>query len=570
MTSARASARPIRLLAIGAGAGVLLSTFGASGAFAAEPFTEEQIETQYPSDAEYRYELIMDQFTQLREDPSIVAHNDRLTLETNRDATPEQVQRAITDQYDDMSISMHDGLGQNLGSYYEAGRLAGDLPKVDELLRKEGGIIGRSSSSNPAKKYFNYTRPYLRMAEGVEELQGLEYRDREVGGDAWGSRSGAFPSGHTSQALWQATSLAMMLPELAPQILARASEAGHNRMVMGVHYPLDVISGRMMGNTIVARRMADEPVRALIAEATTELRDYLETACGAPLGECIAADQPYLDGAASLEIYEERMTYGFERVGDAGQPVTVPEPAEALLLTSHPELDAEQRRQVLALTAIDSGYPLDEGAEGSWQRLNLPAAMSAEVVVAEDGTVSLAGDGEEPGTEQPGGENPGTEQPGGENPGAENPGTEQPGTPAQPAIPSEDALTAELGTAVATFDAQGREVTIRDARLAGQQLRLVLFSEPVDLGVVTFDATGSATVALPASVPAGAHRLAAVDGSGAVLAWASVTVPAAATDRDELSATGASIAAPAAAGVLALLLGAALIAMRRVRASARP
>ncbi len=493
MTSARASTRPIRLLALGAGAGVLLSTLGAGGAFAAEPFTQEQVAAGYPSDAEYRYELIMDQFTQLRDDASVVAHNDRGVRDVNRSATPEQVERAIVDQYDDMSISMHDGLGVELGELYEAGRLDGELPKVDRLLRKSGGMIGYHSSSNPAKDFFHYPRPYLRAQDGVPELQGLVYRDRQ-GGDAWASTSGAFPSGHTSQALWQATSLAMMLPELAPQILARASEAGNNRLVMGVHYPLDVISGRMMGNTIVARRMADPEFRALITEASVELRSYLESACGAPLGECIAADQPYLDDEASLEIYEERMTYGFERIGAAGEPVAVPEPAEALLLTSHPELDAEQRRQVLALTAIDSGYPLDEGAEGSWQRLNLPAAMSAEVVVAENGTVSLVGDGEQPGAEQPGAEQPGqqpdAEQPDAEQPG-QQPGAEQPGAgdgPAEQPAPARD------GT---------------DARAAA---------------------------------------------SG---------------DRAELSATGASVVAPAAAGVLALLLGAALIAVRRVRASAR-
>lgn len=494
MTSVRASARPLRLLAIGAGAGVLLSTLGASGAFAAEPFPQDIVDAPYPSNPEVPYWLIMDQFTELRDDADVVAFNDRTTVEVNRFAEPEQVERAIVDQYDDMSISMHDALGAELGALYEAGRLAGELPKVDQMLRKSGGMVGVMSSSNPTKEFFEYPRPYVRAEQGVPELQGLQYRDKP-GGDAWNSRSGAFPSGHTSQAYWQAVSLAVMLPELAPQILARASEAGHNRIVMGAHYPLDVMGGRMMGSAIVAHRMADEMFLPRFEETAAELRDFLETACGAPLGECIAEDQPYLDDAASLEIYEERMTYGFERVGEAGQPVTVPEDAEVLLLTSHPELDAEQRRQVLALTAIDSGYPLDQGAEGSWQRLDLAAAMGAEVVVAEDGTVSLAGEGEAPGAEEPGAEQPGAEQPGAEQPDAEQPG-------GRPGAEQPDA-----GTAPAQLPAQ--------------------------------DATDDRSAA------------------------------SASADRGELSATGASIAAPAAAGVLALLLGAVLIGIRRLRASAR-
>ncbi len=46
---------------------------------------------------------------------------------------------------------------------------------------------------------------------------------------------------------------------------------------------------------------------------------------------------------------------------------------------------------MLALTAIDSGEPLALGAAGSWERIDLAAAMTAKVAVAADGTVSLAG-----------------------------------------------------------------------------------------------------------------------------------------------------------------------------------
>ena len=384
MNSPTSRRRASGLIAASTGLGILFSGMGGGAAVAAEPFPDADIVREYPSNVSYPYESIMDSFNVLRNDTAIVAQNDATTVTINRSASPEQVDRAIVDQYADMSVSIADGLGSNLGAIYTAGRADGELPKVQALLAKSGGLIGYHSSSNPSKEYFSYDRPYIRFADE------LIYRDKR-GGDAWDSTSGAFPSGHTSQAYWQGTALAVMLPELAPQIMARTSEAGHNRVVMAAHYPLDVMSGRMMGNHIVERRLTDAEFRPLIEAAAAELREFLEVECGNALDVCIASDTPYLSDEASLSIYEDRMTYGFPQVGAAGQPVTVPANAESLLLTSHPQLTGDQRRQVLALTAIDSGYPLDgENTVAGWQRLNVAAAMAAEVVVNADGSVSLA------------------------------------------------------------------------------------------------------------------------------------------------------------------------------------
>ena len=382
--------RSVSLLAVATGLGVLISAGVAAPASAAEPFTPDQLSYDYPSNAAYDYVPILDSFTALVTDrPDIIALNDATTVDINVNATPGQVERAIVDQYADMSVSMGDGLGQTLGAIYQSAMADGDLPKTQSLLTKSGGLIGYYSSSNPSKNHFDYDRPYIRFADS------LVYRDKE-GGDAWASTSGAYPSGHTSQAYWQGTALATMVPELAPQILARTSEAGHNRIVMGAHYPLDVMGGRMMGQHIVERRWSDPEFRVLLEAASVELRTVLEEGCGDALASCIAADVPYLSDDEALAVYADRMSYDFPQIGEAGQPVTIPANAESLLISSHPDLTDAQRRQVLELTAADSGYPLDKGPEGSWQRLNLAAAMAAEVTVDADGNVSL-GDGSTPG-----------------------------------------------------------------------------------------------------------------------------------------------------------------------------
>jgi len=379
--------RAASLVAVATGLGAILSLGIATPASAAEPFTPDELSYNYPSNATYDYVPILDQFDTLRADhPDIIALNDSMTVQINTGATTAASDRAIVDQYADMAVSMADGLGANLGAIYTSALAAGELPKTRALTTKDGGLVGYYSSSNPSKAYFAYDRPYIRFAPA------LVYRDKP-GGDAWASTSGAYPSGHTSQAYWQGTTLATLLPELAPQILARTSEAGNNRVIMAAHYPLDVMGGRMMGQAIVERRLSDVEFRTLVDSAALELRTVLEAGCGDTLENCIAADTPYLSDEAALAVYTERMSYGFPQISAAGQAVTVPAGAEALLISSHPELTDAQRRQVLALTAIDSGEPLDEGTEGSWQRIDLPAAMAAKVIVTADGTVSLVGTG---------------------------------------------------------------------------------------------------------------------------------------------------------------------------------
>lgn len=351
------------------------------------PFSASILEAEYSSDRTIDYVPILDAFDDIRKQhPEIIDLNMQKTIDINHSSSEEQRERARADQYQDMSITMADGLGENLGEIYADAATNGLLPKTMALISKdEQRAAGDGASSNPSKEYFAFPRPY------IADPDAIEYIDKE-GGDAYDSTSGAYPSGHTSQAYWQGTLLATMLPELADGILARTSEAGHNRIVMGVHYPLDVIGGRMMGQAIAAKRWADPEFRVLFKEASEELRAVLESECGDTLAVCIADDTPYLSATDAAATYENRMTYGFEQIGQADQPFTAPEMASTLLISSHPDLTDEQREQVLQLTALDSGYPLDKsGTDGGWQRMNLLAAMTAEVSVDADGTVKLVG-----------------------------------------------------------------------------------------------------------------------------------------------------------------------------------
>ncbi|MGF3023227.1 phosphatase PAP2 family protein, partial [Methylobacterium aquaticum] len=63
----------------------------------------------------------------------------------------------------------------------------------------------------------------------------------------------SFPSGHTTYAFTDGILLAMTTPQAYQSMLLRASEYGESRIVLGVHYPLDIIGGRALATYDLAQ-----------------------------------------------------------------------------------------------------------------------------------------------------------------------------------------------------------------------------------------------------------------------------------------------------------------------------
>jgi len=57
----------------------------------------------------------------------------------------------------------------------------------------------------------------------------------------------SFPSGHTAIAFACATVLSALAPRAAPAFFALALAIGYSRLYVGVHWPLDVLGGAVLG-----------------------------------------------------------------------------------------------------------------------------------------------------------------------------------------------------------------------------------------------------------------------------------------------------------------------------------
>ena len=358
-----------------------------------------------------------------------------------------QQQRALKDSDSLIENTYSDALGPVLGRFLSEGIKQGDLPLSTTLLVKRPGesdigterhaLLSRYVNDSAVKKQYVHPRPFTDRTNGGYVAAGLPKTENIIHLPVWTDDSGtqhnpgydtlaptgSFPSGHTTVAYSGGIGLATLLPQLAPEIMTRASEAATNRLIVGVHYPLDLMGGRIIGEAGLATRWSDEQFRNdKLMPAYQEMQAYMAKRCvGANIvaraaddpttvQNCVTAlnansadsskpsggytndftddfsTQPVTNRASALAAYQARMSYGFKPTSATGKAAVVPEGAENLLTTAFPTLNAEQRRAVLAATEIDSGEPLDASSNG-YQRLNLAAAYSAKVTLSADGSV---------------------------------------------------------------------------------------------------------------------------------------------------------------------------------------
>lgn len=79
--------------------------------------------------------------------------------------------------------------------------------------------------------------------------------------------SHSFPSGHTATAFAGATVLSHLVPRAAPGFYVLAAAIAYSRLYVGVHFPLDVVGGAVIGVATallllaIARRRSERLLR---------------------------------------------------------------------------------------------------------------------------------------------------------------------------------------------------------------------------------------------------------------------------------------------------------------------
>ena len=271
------------------------------------------------------------------------------------------------------------GLGASLGPIYQrgvAGGTSGSLGSVVTLLTTgynlTGGDLGvaknffaNGAATNPsvtpagyvavpAVAPAGYTLPSFNgLPNTTNSVYDLAYgvRNTDAGQDIYGSSrpvqvrptginqfdptsinglatNPSFPSGHTTYAFTDSILLAMLVPQEYQNMMMRASEYGNSRIVLGVHYPLDIIASRSLASYELSQALTNPlylnnaattgtavNMPGLFTAAQTQIQGYLAAQCGNTVAACAAsaantANNPYVPSAANQATYQQRLTYG--------------------------------------------------------------------------------------------------------------------------------------------------------------------------------------------------------------------------------------------------------------------
>ncbi len=164
-------------------------------------------------------------------------------------ASPERIALAVHDADETVFVIFGGVMGEAFAP--------AALPLTDRLFARLGD--SEDATVDPAKPFFGRVRPYLAAPDEIKPL-------------VKASKSGSWPSGHTTRATLEGIVLAAMMPEKKTEIWARVGEYAESRVVGGMHYREDLEAGRLAGTAMATAAFLDPRFVADFEAAKAELR----------------------------------------------------------------------------------------------------------------------------------------------------------------------------------------------------------------------------------------------------------------------------------------------------------
>ncbi len=168
--------------------------------------------------------------------------------------TPAQIAAAKADDAEEDIFAFRNVLGPKF--------TAESLPLTAALSARvhanEGAVLG------PAKAFFRHRRPF-NVSSAVHPVCKTTGNIDDYG----------YPSGHSTSGWLEALVLVQMVPEKRNEILDRAADYAHNRVVCGVHFEGDALAAKSVGYATMGQMMNNEEFKRDLAAAKAETRALL-------------------------------------------------------------------------------------------------------------------------------------------------------------------------------------------------------------------------------------------------------------------------------------------------------
>lgn len=299
---------------------------------------------------------------------NILDANLDIVTEISQKASSEAKRHALYDaEGEEYLYYLAESMGSALGEAFIRAYDLGELKKATAVLRKTDIQVDK------AKKFFGYPRPFSVSGNRVSQIKDdILFKDGKLYSS---SPDNSFPSGHTYSGNTAALLMANMMPERFASLIIRGADYGLSRVILGVHYPLDVIGARMVTQHDVANLLADDKYRKLFNEAKQELRTAVAKECNTDsIEKCIAkndSSQDKYNTKQATELFMYTLNYGLPKVSEDKVPFKVPANAIFLLKAALPKLSDEQLNQILTETALPYGDVFSTSKYGDWQRIDL-------------------------------------------------------------------------------------------------------------------------------------------------------------------------------------------------------